>query len=35
MSVAKGKAAPISNNKNQAQPKKGQEVKPVKKEWAA
>jgi centrin-1 len=35
MSVAKGKAAPVSNNKNQPQPKKGQDTKPVKREWAA
>lgn len=35
MSVAKGKPAPVSNNKNQPQSKKGQDTKPVKKEWAA
>lgn len=35
MSVPKGKVAPISNNKNPTQAKKGQESKPVNKAWAA
>lgn len=35
MSVPRGKAAPAPNNKNQPAAKKVEEVKPVKKGWAA